>query len=364
MGKKIKFFDIYNQDKSIHKEYIELLKNHFKKNDFILGNSVKVFEKNFAKFTKSKFSVGCANGTDALYLALKSLNLPKNSEVIVPAMTWISTVLSIINNNLKPVLVDVNKYDSLISFSDIKKKLNKKTKVILPVNLYGGIVDIKKIKKLIGRRKIFIIEDSAQAHGGKDDSGNHIGKFSDFSCYSFYPGKNLGCYGDGGMITTNNKKYYDKLNKLRNLGSVTKHKHDEIGVNSRLDTIQATLLNLKLKSLNKFNLKRKKIAYFYKKNIQNDKIKIIKYTKNAVFHQYVILVKNRKNLIKLLEKNNIQFGLHYPVSINKLNCFKNIFKNQNFYNSEYIASNCLSIPIDPNLSFRDQKKICSILNSY
>ena len=364
MGKKIKFFDIYNQDKAVHNEYIKLLKNHFKKNDFILGNSVKVFEKNFSKFTKSKFSVSCANGTDALYLSLKSLNLPKNSEVIVPAMTWISTVLSIINNNLKPVLVDVNKYDALISLKDIKEKLSKKTKVILPVNLYGGIVDIKRIKKIIGKRKIFIIEDSAQAHGGKDDSGNHIGKFSNFSCYSFYPGKNLGCYGDGGMITTNSKKYYDKLNKLRNLGSVKKHKHDEIGVNSRLDTIQATLLNLKLKSLKGLNLKRKKIANFYKKNIKNDKINIINYTKNAVFHQYVILVKNRKNLIKLLEKNNIQFGLHYPVSINKLNCFKNIFKNQNFYNSEYIASNCLSIPIDPNLSFGDQKKICSILNSY
>ncbi len=364
MGKKIKFFNIYNQDKGIHKEYIGLLKNHFKNNDYILGNSVKVFEKNFSKFTNSKYSVGCANGTDALYLALKSLDLPKNSEVIVPAMTWISTVLAIVNNNLKPVLVDVNKYDALISLNDIKKKLNKKTKVILPVNLYGGIVDIKKIKKIIGKKKIFIIEDSAQAHGGKDDSGNNIGKFSDFSCYSFYPGKNLGCYGDGGMITTNNKKYYNKLNKLRNLGSIIKHKHEEIGINSRLDTIQATLLDLKLRSLKKFNLKRKQIANFYRKNIRNDKIDIIKYTKHAVFHQYVLLVKNRNNLIKLLKKNNIQFGLHYPVPINKLDCFKNIFRNQNFHNSEFIASKCLSIPIDPNLSLKDQKKICLIINNY
>ena len=364
MGKQIKFLDLYNQDKKIHNKYINLLKNHFKKSDFILGDSVELFENNFSKFTKSKFSVGCANGTDALYLALKALNLPKKSEVIVPAMTWISTVLSIINNNLKPVLVDVNKYDALISINEIKKKITKKTKVIMPVNLYGGVVDIKKIKNLIAKKKIYIIEDSAQAHGGKDKFGNNIGKFSDFSCYSFYPGKNLGCYGDGGIITTNNRKHYEKLIKLRNLGSKYKHIHDEIGINSRLDTIQSTLLNLKLESLENLNQKRKQIATFYRKNIKNSKIDIIQYSKYAVFHQFVILVKNRKNLIKLLNKNKIQFGIHYPRPINKLNCFKKLFKNKKFVNSELIASNCLSIPIDPNLSLNDQKKICSVLNKY
>ncbi len=137
MGKQIKFFDIYKQDKNIHQTFIKILKNHFKKSDFILGKNVNLFEKNFSKFTKSKYSIGCANGTDALYLALKTLNLPKNSEVIVPAMTWISTVLSILNNNLKPVLVDVNKNDALISLKEVEKKINKNTKVILPVNLYG-----------------------------------------------------------------------------------------------------------------------------------------------------------------------------------------------------------------------------------
>ena len=237
MGKQIKFFDIYNQDKNIHLSFIKILKDHFKKNDFILGKSVNQFENNFSKFTKSKYSIGCANGTDALYLALKTLNLPKNSEVIVPAMTWISTVLSILNNNLKPVLVDVNKNDALISLKEIKK-INKNTKVILPVNLYGGVVNIQKIKKIIGKKKIFIIEDSAQAHGGKDDNAKHIGKLSDLVCYSFYPGKNLGCYGDGGMVTTNKKKYYERLIRLRNLGSKLKHKHETIGVNSRLDTFK------------------------------------------------------------------------------------------------------------------------------
>ncbi len=364
MAKQIKFLDIYEQDKNIHSQFIKVLKKHFKSTDYILGNNVEVFENNFSKFTKSKYSVSCANGTDALYMALKCLNLPRNSEVIVPAMTWISTVLAIINNNLKPVLVDVDRHSSLISLNEIKKKINKKTKAVLPVNLYGGVVNIKEIKKIIGKRKIFIIEDSAQAHGAKDDFGYNIGKYSDLSCYSFYPGKNLGCYGDGGMITTNNKIYNDKLIKIRNLGSKTKHKHDEIGINSRLDTIQASLLNIKLKKLRYLNTKRKKIAQIYNKNIKNKKINIIKYSKNSVFHQFVILVQNRKKLTKLLEKNNIQYGVHYPKSINKLNCFKRFFTNRKFINSEFIASSCLSLPIDPNLTLKDQKRICSVLNNY
>ena len=166
------------------------------------------------------------------------------------------------------------------------------------------------------------------------------------------------------MITTNSKLYYDKLIKLRNLGSKIKHKHDEIGINSRLDTIQASLLSLKLKNLHNLNSKRKKIEKFYNKNIKNKKINIIEHSKNSVFHQYVILVQNRNNLIKLLKQNNIQYGIHYPISINKLNCFKNLFKNKKFINSEFIASSCLSLPIDPNLTLKDQKKICLVLNSY
>ena len=364
MGKVIKFLDIHKQDKKIQKLFISKLKESFKKTDFILGSAVNDFEKKFSEYCSIKYSVGCANGTDALYLALKTLNLPKNSEVIVPAMTWISTVLSIVNCGLKPILVDVDKNNSLISIDEIKNKINKKTKVIMPVHLYGGVVDIKEIRKIIGKKKIFIIEDAAQAHGALDDYGNKIGKFSDLTCFSFYPGKNLGCYGDGGAVITNNFLYYKKLRKLRNLGSEDKHSHDEIGINSRLDTIQAKLLILKLKELNKLNSKRKILAKLYNKKLINNKIKKIKYSKNAVYHQYVILIKNRNKLIKVLKENNIQFGIHYPVSINKLNCFSKKFKKQLYPNAEQISAECLSLPIDPNLSLKDLNKICSVLNNF
>ena len=218
MGKQVKFFDIYKQDKFLHLKFINDLKKIFKDTNFILGKPVQKFENEFSKFCKTKYTIGCGNGTDALYLSLKALNLPKNSEVIVPAMTWISTVSSIVNCGYKPVLADVNLNNSLISMKEIKRKITKKTRVILPVHLYGNVVDVNEIKKAINLKRIYIIEDAAQAHGALHGNKKNIGFYSDMTCYSFYPGKNLGSYGDGGAIITNKKKFFNTLSKLRNLG--------------------------------------------------------------------------------------------------------------------------------------------------
>src|SRR6056300_1777050 len=219
----IKFLDIYNQDKKIHKTILNKIKKLFKKGDFILGDAVFAFEERFRKHCGSKYAIGCANGTDALTLALKSLNLPKESEVIIPAMTYCSTTFAVINTNLKPVLVDIDSLKPTISIKDIKKKINKKTRVIIPVHLYGSCVNLNEIKKIVKNYNILIIDDCAQAHGGYLDSSNNkktkkVGSSADISCFSFYPGKNLGAYGDGGIITTNNKKYYKIIRSLRNLG--------------------------------------------------------------------------------------------------------------------------------------------------
>ena len=360
----ISFYNISRQDKSIKNKIIKNISKIIDKNDFILGENVKNFEKKFSNFCKVKYSIGCANGTDALFLSLYALNLPKNSEVILPSMTWISTLLAVIHNNLKPVLVDIDKTNPLISIEKIKKEINSKTKVILPVHLYGSVVSINKIKKIIKNTKILIIDDAAQAHGAKDDNNKSVGSLSDLTCFSFYPGKNLGCYGDGGMITTNNKLFYEKIMKLRNLGSKTKHFHEEIGFNSRLDTIQASILLEKIKYLNFLNNKRKKIAKLYNQKINNKKITFVNYSKNSVYHQYVILVKNRNSLIKLLKKKNISYGIHYPKPLNKLDCFKKMFVKKKYPNSEKFASKCLSLPIDPNLNKEEIKKIIKVLNSF
>ena len=326
----IKFFDLYKQDKNIHKAIFKDIKKLFKRGDFILGEEVIKFEKNFANFCNSKYAISCANGTDALTIALKSLNLPRKSEVIIPAMTYCSTAFAVINSNLTPVLVDTGYLKPTIDLNDLKRKITSKTKAIIPVHLFGSAADLSGIKKIINRKKIFIVDDCAQAHGAFDDSnplsGKKIGATSDISCFSLYPGKNLGAYGDGGIITTNSKKRFNVIKKIRNLGSEKKFKHDYVGVNSRLDTIQAIILNKKLTFLKNLNKKRKKIAELYDNKINNKKITKLKYSKSCVYHQYVILVKQRKKLIKVFNDKKIQYGFHYPKSINQLDVFKIKFK--------------------------------------
>ena len=363
----IKFLDLVKQDKKLHKPILKKINKLFKKGDFIMGKEVEIFEKNFSKFCKSKYAISCANGTDALTLALKSLNLPKNSEVLIPAMTYCSTAFSVIEANLKPILVDTEKLSSTISILDLKKKITKKTKVILPVHLYGSAAKLKDIKRLIKNKKIYLIDDCAQAHGAYEGTDNYkrkIGSATDISCFSLYPGKNLGAYGDAGIITTNNLNFYNKLRKLRNLGSEKKFIHDEVGLNSRLDTIQAIILNEKLKNLSFHNKKRQKIAKFYNQNINNKKISKLNYSKYSVYHQYVILVNNRNKLIKLLKNNKIQYGFHYPYAIHQLNVFKKRFKNKRYKNAEILAKNSISLPIDPNLSKKELNYIVKTLNEF
>jgi len=363
----IKFLDIYKQDKSLHKSILNDIHKLFKKGDFILGDEVNKFEKNFAKYCNSKYAIGCGNGTDALTIALKSLNLPNNSEVIISAMTYCSTAFAVINANLKPVLIDVENLSPTINLNLLENMITKKTRVILPVHLYGSVVDINSIRKLIRNKKIFIIDDCAQAHGAynniKQNPKKRVGSLADISCFSLYPGKNLGAYGDAGVITTSNKKFYNIIRKIRNIGSEKKFIHDRMGVNSRLDTIQAIILNKKLTKLDTLNKKRQKIAKYYDKYIVNKKISLLKYSKSSVYHQYVILVKDRNKLIKEFSKQGVQYGFHYPFAIHQLKIFKNMFINPNFKNSERLAKEGISIPIDPNLTKKNISDIVLILNN-
>ena len=360
----IKFLDLFNQDKNLHLSMIRDIKKTFKNGDFILGDNVSKFENKFSDFCNSKFAIGCANGTDALTIALKSLNLKKNSEVIIPAMTYCSTAFSVINANLKPVLVDIESLKSTMDINKLKKKINQQTKVIMPVHLYGSVVNINKIKKIIKNKKIYIIDDCAQAHGAKDENGKKVGSLADISTFSLYPGKNLGAYGDAGIITTNNKKLFLIMRKLRNLGSEKKFEHDLVGMNSRLDSLQAIILYHKLKQLQNLNLRRKKIALFYDAKINNKKIKKIEYSKFSVYHQYVILVNNRDKFVEYLKKMKIQYGFHYPYAIHQLKVFKKYFKKTSYPNSELLSKHGISIPIDPNLKSREISYIVNKLNNF
>lgn len=359
----INFLNIKKQDAKINKKIINNINYVINKNNFILGDFVEKFEKAFADFCKTKYSISCGNGTDALTIALKILNLPKNSEVIIPAMTYCSTAFAVINAGLKPVLVDISPLNPTISLDKLKKSITNKTRVIMPVHLYGSVVDINKIKKLIKNKKIYIVDDCSQAHGAYLNK-KRVGALADISCFSLYPGKNLGAYGDAGIITTNNKNFYNKIKNFRNLGSTIKFIHTQIGFNSRLDTIQASILIEKLKLLDRYNHKRRIIANYYDKYITNQKIIKLNYSTHAVYHQYVIMIKKRNKLKNLFEKNNIQYGFHYPKSINQIDSLKKIFKKKKFINSETLAKNCFSIPIDPTLNKKELAKIVNILNNF
>ena len=359
----IKFLNINKQDEPIRKKIIKNINNVINKNNFILGDYVENFEKAFANFCGAKYAISCANGTDALTITLKILNLPKNSEVIIPAMTYCSTAFAVINAGLKPVLVDISTLEPTISIDKLKAKITNKTKVIMPVHLYGSVVNINKIKKIIKKKNIYLIDDCSQAHGAYLNK-SRVGSLTDISCFSLYPGKNLGAYGDAGIITTNNKDFFNKIKNFRNLGSTVKFIHTQIGFNSRLDTIQASVLIEKLKLLDKYNNQRIKIANYYDKNISNKKITKLNYSKGSVYHQYVIMTEDKKRLINLFDKNNIQFGFHYPKSINQIDSLKKIFENNRFVNSETLAKKCFSIPIDPTLSKKEISKIVKVLNFF
>jgi dTDP-4-amino-4,6-dideoxygalactose transaminase len=366
--KPIKFFDISRQDKKIQKEIIIKISNSIKKNKFILTKEVSNFENEFANFCGTKFAIGVGNGTDAIYIALKSLGLKKNDEVIIPAMTWKSTIVSVSNCQLKPVLVDINKDNSNINLDDLKKKISKKTRAIIIVHLYGNPADTFQIKKLIKNKNIKLIEDAAQAHGARDvNLKKNVGSLGDLACFSFYPGKNLGAYGDAGCITTNNLKYYKKALSLRNIGIFNnKNKSDcnDIGINSRLDTIQSIILSAKLKKINTLNNNRVKIANYYNKNINNKNIIKLRYSEGSVYHQYVIKTNKRNLLIKKLKENKIEFGIHYKTSINKLKYYKSIFRKFSFNNAEDLAAKCISLPMDPLLSKKEQNRIIKVLNNF
>ena len=376
MIKKINFTHV----NPIRSKEIFLIKKEISKiinkKNFILGEEVRKFENNFSKLSKIKYSVGCASGTDALILALKSLELKSSDEVIVPAMTYISTGLSVLTNNNKLVYADINNDTGLISIDDIIKKITKKTKVIIPVNLYGQKVDLKKLRSRIGS-KIFIVEDSAQSHFAfscfnclnKDKKKccqkERNDRYADISCFSFYPAKNIGAFGDAGLVSTNNQKLYKKLLSLRNLGSIKKHEYDYLGINSRLDTLQAVVLKQKLRSILKLNQSRRKIAKIYDNNL--DKIKEINLTKTkpgSTYHLYVIKTKKRDSLQRYLKSKKIYCQIHYPYSLNKLKPFKKYIKNTKLRNSEQWSRECISLPMHPNLQINQVYRVVYEIMKY
>ncbi|MBC7522949.1 MAG: DegT/DnrJ/EryC1/StrS family aminotransferase [Flavobacterium sp.] len=368
----IKFLDLHKINRPYHNDFQAKLKSILDKGWFILGDEVALFESNFANYCGTKYCIGVANGLDALVLIFKAYIqlglLQKGDEVIVPSNTYIASVLAIINSDLKPVFVEPDENTFNINPQLIQEKITKKTKAILAVHLYGQLALMDEINVIANSNNLLVIEDAAQAHGAILISENDVrkaGNLSHVAAFSFYPGKNLGALGDAGAITTNDENLAKILFSMRNYGSNKKYYNEIIGVNSRLDELQAAFLNIKLPFLDSDNEYRRSIAKRYSSEIKNDKIQLPKWNfqSNHVFHLFVIRTKNRQDLQDYLLQNNIETLIHYPVAPHKQKSLSE-FSTLSFPITEVIHNEVLSIPISPVILKTEVDYIIKILNQY
>ena len=355
---KIKFTNLNKINRKFLPEIKKKLNNHFKNSDFINGKEVKKFEKNFRKINKSKYCISCANGSDALVIALKSLNLKNNDEVITTSLSWIATSAAVSAAGGKVIFSDINKDDFNIDPNQIIKKITKKTVGLIIVHLYGFPVDIQSIKKIAKKYNLWIVEDCAQSHLAKYKN-KIVGNFGDFGTFSFFPGKNLGAFGDAGCLVTNNKKLAKKARLYANHGG--KNLHLLEGMNSRMDTIQSSILNIKLKNLNLQNQKRIVNAKTYISNLhnlENLNLPLIKKFSQPVFHQFVIKTKLRNFLKKYLSKKGIETQIHYPQILPMMKAYKKYnLSKKDFPNAYKASKEILSLPISQDHNIKIIKKI-------
>jgi len=351
---KVDVFSLKMQCEEIKDEIKEPINKIMASGAFILGEDVGLFEKEFAVYCGVRHGVGVNSGTDALFLACLACGIGKGDEVIVMPYTYIATVLAISMTGAKPVFIDIDEKTCNIDISRIESFITKNTKAILPVHLYGHPVDMDPLIEVAKRHNLKIIEDCAQAHGALY-KGKKVGSFSDASCFSFYPTKNLGAFGDGGMVLTNSEKIKEKLALLRDYGRKDRYEHVTIGYNSRLDTLQAAILRVKLKHLDEWNEKRRKNAALYTKLLKEKKIDIIlpyeaEYAKH-VYHLYAVRVKNRKAVIDGLVEKGVRTLIHYPIPVHLQEAYKDLgYKKGNFPVSEKCCQEILSLPMYPELA--------------
>ena len=364
---KIPFLSFAHMHGKVKSEIISAFNEFYDKGWYVLGDSLKKFENEYATFSASSFAVGLSNGLDALHISLLSLGIGEGNEVIVPSNTYIASVLAIIYTGATPVFVEpyIDTYN--INPSLIEAAITNKTKAIMPVHLYGQICDMDAIMSIAGRHKLFVVEDNAQSHGAKWN-GKISGSWGHINATSFYPGKNLGALGDAGAVTTNDELLAQKLAVLRNYGSQKKYYNEVIGYNMRLDELQAAFLSIKLKYLNEWTTSRQEIASVYDSmlhNIGDLILPVVSENATHSYHLYVIRTKFRDSLQDFLNDEGIGTLIHYPVpphlqqALQFLKC-----KKGDFPIAEEIAETCLSLPIYPGMEKENAELVTTIVRRF
>lgn len=363
----VKLLDLKKQYKEIKDEIDPVIANIISSQMFINGPVVKQFEENFAKYCDTKYAVGCSSGTDALLMSLNVLDIGPGDEVITTPFTFFATVEVIIRRGATPVFVDIDEKTFNIDTKKIEQAITDKTKAIIPVHLYGQCANMVEISKIANKYDLHVIEDAAQAIGSSWE-GKKAGSMGDTGCFSFFPSKNLGGFGDGGMVTTNNEEIYKKMLKIRQHGIsiVKKYKYELIGGNFRLDALQAGILDIKLKYINKWSEKRRLNASIYDYSL-SDVVKTPYSHKKShhVYNQYVLRTKKRDKLMKGMLGDDVGCAIYYPEPIHMFNHLKHYgYGSGDFPNAEKACKEVLAIPIYPELSTGEiQEVIRSIKNN-
>ncbi|MEW9669519.1 DegT/DnrJ/EryC1/StrS family aminotransferase [Ammoniphilus sp. 3BR4] len=362
----ISFLDLKSINHRYRTEILNAITKVLDSGWYVLGEEVEEFEKEFAMFCGVKHCISVANGLDALWLILKAFDFKPGNEIIVPANTYIASILAITNSGLKPVLVEPNIDSYNIDPQKIENKITSNTKAIMVVHLYGQTVEFEEIKKISHKYNLKIIEDAAQAHGAMY-KGQRVGNLGDAAGFSFYPSKNLGALGDGGAITTNNDELALKLKSLRNYGSIEKYKHIHKGTNSRLDEVQAAVLRIKLKHLDEDNQRRREVAQNYIRHIENSKIILPKVVhdeaESHVWHLFPIRTTQRNKLQEFLLNSGIHTMVHYPIPPYQQEAYKG-WNAYHFPITDQIHREILSLPMSPTLTEQMVNEIISVVNRY
>lgn len=351
----------YKYQEEFEQKAIEVLRSGW----YILGKEVELFEKEFSDYNGTQYAVGVASGLDALVMACRILGIGEGDEVLVQGNAYIASVMGISINGATPVFVEPDDCYQ-IDIEKIEEKITGKTKAIMVVQLFGQAPDMRKIKEIAETHNLYVIEDCAQSHGAMVD-GQKVGTFGDISCFSFYPSKNLGAFGDAGALLTNNQEYANKARIIRNYGSEKRYYNQTVGMNSRLDEMQAGLLRVRLKYLDELNNERIEIANFYSENIKNELL-FVPHVMNRVkhvWHQYVIRCKNRDNLVKYLDDKGIKTLIHYPIPPHMSDAYAYLgYTEGSLPITERYAKEILSLPIYNGMTLEEMEYVVQALNEF
>lgn len=354
------------QFKAFKEEYMQKVEQVLDSGWYILGNEVKQLEAEFAEYCGSKYCVGLASGLDALTMSFEILGIGEGDEVLVPANTYIATIMGITKNGATPIFVEPDKFYNM-NPELIEGLITEKTKAICVVHLYGQIANMPEIMKIAKKYNLYVVEDCAQAHGASIN-GKKVGTYGDIGCFSFYPTKNLGGFGDGGAITTDNEELASEFKMMRNYGSRVTYYFEKIGYNSRLDELQAGMLRVKLKYLDQLNEERQKIAQRYINEINNPKIVLPEEQfghEGHIYHLFVIETDNRAELIEYLKKHDIETKIHYPQPPHLAQAYENLgYKEGDFPVTEAMANRVLSLPLYNDMTDEEISFVIDVVNQY